>query len=287
VPLGVRGEVVTADAANLVHVLVAAGLTYAVGFERDLRGAGAGDRVFAMIGVGAGIVGVLAVNGAPAALTGVLTGVGFIGAGMIFRQEHPEIVRGLTTAAAILAAVAIGAAAGEGRLLLATVGTAIALVVLEVRYTPVLRMLDGRRWEGRFRHDESPPVAGSAAADDARGKDAGNLGAHGAPICCVERPLSDVGPSAELPALALIERHRATALVRDRVIRAAPAHRGPVPLNRTRYSLTEIAIVLIFFSTAAVRSGEAARRLQRNYWFDQCWRAAGRFMGRTFLEGAG
>ena len=230
VPLGIRGGVVTFDTATLVHVLVAAALTYAVGFERDLRGAGAGDRVFAMIGLGAGIVGVLAVNGAPAALTGALTGVGFIGAGMIFREEHPEIVRGLTTAAAIFAAVAIGAAAGEGRLVLATVGTAIALVILEVRYTPVLKMLDGRRWEGRFRHDESLPSPGSAAADDPRGNDAGNLGAHSAPIGCVARPLSDVGPSAGPPALALMERHRATALVRDRVVRAAPTHRGRVPL---------------------------------------------------------
>jgi MgtC family len=113
---------VTPAVADLVHLLVAAALTYALGFERDLRGAPAGDRVFALIGVGAGIVGVLAVHGAPTALQGALTGIGFIGAGLVFRQQqgHLQMIRGLTTAAAIFAAAAIGAAAGEGLLLLAS-----------------------------------------------------------------------------------------------------------------------------------------------------------------------
>jgi putative Mg2+ transporter-C (MgtC) family protein len=144
----------------MLHVLVAAGLTYAIGFERDLRRAGAGERVFALIGIGAGIVGVLAGHGAPTALTGVLTGVGFIGAGLLFRQEHPEFVRGLTTAAAILAAVAIGAAAGDGQVLVAVVGTAITLLVLEGRYIRLFRLLDARRYSGRFRHEKPPESAG-------------------------------------------------------------------------------------------------------------------------------
>jgi putative Mg2+ transporter-C (MgtC) family protein len=151
-----------------MHLLVAAALTYALGFERDLRGATAGDRVFALIGVGTGIVGVLAVHGAPTALQGALTGIGFIGAGLVFRQQQgrQQLIRGLTTAAAIFAAAAIGAAAGEGRLLLATAATAIALLVLEMRYIPLLRRLDGRRWASRFRDDEWLRGPGEAAADD-------------------------------------------------------------------------------------------------------------------------
>src|SRR5215475_9322264 len=119
------------EAADLVHLLVAAGLTYAIGFERDVRGAEAGDRTFGLIGVGAGIIGVLAAHGASDALTGALTGVGFLGAALVFRQERPNIVRGLTTAASILAVVAVGAAAGEGRLLVATVGAALTVLILE------------------------------------------------------------------------------------------------------------------------------------------------------------
>ncbi len=54
----------TQGAAEIVHLLVAVALTYALGFERDLRGAPAGDRVFALIGAAAGLVGVFAVHGA-------------------------------------------------------------------------------------------------------------------------------------------------------------------------------------------------------------------------------
>jgi putative Mg2+ transporter-C (MgtC) family protein len=159
---------VTPGIADIIHVVVAAALTYALGFERDIRGSPAGDRVFSLIGVGAGVVGVLAARGAPNALQGALTGIGFIGAGLVFRQElgRVQMVRGLTTAAAIFAAAAIGAAAGEGRLLLATVATAVALLVLEIRYIPMLSLLEGRRWASRFRDDEAPPRSGQRAPDD-------------------------------------------------------------------------------------------------------------------------
>jgi hypothetical protein len=43
--------------ADVGHLAVAVGLTYALGFERALRGAPAGDRVFALIGAGSGVVG--------------------------------------------------------------------------------------------------------------------------------------------------------------------------------------------------------------------------------------
>ncbi len=83
----------TPAAADVVHLLVAAALTYALGFERDLRGAAAGDRVFALIGVGAGIAGVLAVHGAPTALQGALTAIGFIGAGIRARTRQARADR--------------------------------------------------------------------------------------------------------------------------------------------------------------------------------------------------
>jgi putative Mg2+ transporter-C (MgtC) family protein len=43
--------------ADAGHLTAAVGLTYALGFERALRGATAGDRVFAMIGAGSGVIG--------------------------------------------------------------------------------------------------------------------------------------------------------------------------------------------------------------------------------------
>jgi putative Mg2+ transporter-C (MgtC) family protein len=74
----------------------------------------------------------------------------------VFRQAvgRDQVVRGLNTAAAIFAAAAIGAAAGQGRLLVAAVAAAVCAFVLEIRHIPWLSMLDGRRWAGKVRDDE-------------------------------------------------------------------------------------------------------------------------------------
>jgi putative Mg2+ transporter-C (MgtC) family protein len=148
-----------ASGADAGHLAVAVALTYALGFERDLRGAPTGDRVFALIGAGSGVVGIIAAHGAPNALAGAITGIGFIGGGLVFRQAvgKAQVVMGVTTAAAIFAAAAIGAAAGQGRLLVATAATALALLVLEMRHLKVLNRLDGTRWASRFGNDERPP----------------------------------------------------------------------------------------------------------------------------------
>ncbi len=150
--------------ADAGHLVVAAGLTYALGFERAVRGATAGDRVFALIGTGSGVIGIIAAHGAPNALAGAITGVGFIGGGLVFRRalRGSQVVIGLNTAAAIFAAAAIGGAAGQGRLLVAAVATALALFVLEIRHIKVLHMLDGRRWAGRVPDDEGPPTGSGA-----------------------------------------------------------------------------------------------------------------------------
>ncbi|WP_329577037.1 MgtC/SapB family protein [Kitasatospora sp. NBC_01250] len=150
------------------HLLAAFALTYTIGFERNLRGAAAGDRTFSLIGVGAALVAVLAQNGAPNALTGVITGVGFIGGGLTFRESRAngEVVRGITTAATIFAAAAIGAAAGEGLLLFACTGTLLTLLSLEIRHIPGLRLLDGRRWARPYAEDEDLDDDCSPAALD-------------------------------------------------------------------------------------------------------------------------
>jgi putative Mg2+ transporter-C (MgtC) family protein len=143
----------------VLHVLLAFGLTFAIGFERELRGSPAGDRTFSLIGVASGVIGVLASqNGALSILSGAVTGVGFIGAGMLFRPSNEPMatMHGVTTAATIIAAAAIGAASGEGQVWLAVVATAIILLILELRYIPGLRVLDARGWSDRFKNDADP-----------------------------------------------------------------------------------------------------------------------------------
>lgn len=149
------------------HLVVAVALTYLLGFERDVRGAPTGDRVFALVGAGAGVVGIIAIHGAPNALAGAITGIGFIGGGLVFRQAFgsQQVVMGITTAAAIFAAAGIGAAAGQGRLIVATVATALSLFVLEIRHIRWLSMLDGRRW-ARYFPDDNKPVRPKTPPDN-------------------------------------------------------------------------------------------------------------------------
>jgi putative Mg2+ transporter-C (MgtC) family protein len=80
-----------------------------------------------------------------------------------------DTVKGVTTAATIFAAAAIGAACGFGRLIMAVGGTALVLLALEIRHIPVLKLADGRRYASRFANDDEEP---SEAAGRRRGKDA-------------------------------------------------------------------------------------------------------------------
>jgi putative Mg2+ transporter-C (MgtC) family protein len=132
-------------------------LAFLIGFERELRGAPAGDRTFGLLG--ASIAGMTAVlwRDAPQAVAGAITGIGFIGAGVVLQGEN-KFVRGITTATAIFATAAMAIVAGTGHLALAALTTGGILLALELRNIPVLRFLDARRYEARFRSDAEPPL---------------------------------------------------------------------------------------------------------------------------------
>ena len=106
----------TSTAALLVRVVVAFALTYVLGYERELRGSPGGDRTFSLIGTASAVLGNLAGVGSPNAIAGAVTGIGFIGGGIVVRRavRTGEIISGITTAASIFATAAIGAAAGPG-----------------------------------------------------------------------------------------------------------------------------------------------------------------------------
>ena len=117
--------------SNLVNLLVAAGLSALVGFEREFRKRDAGLRTHVMVGMGAAlftIVGAELGTDQTRMAAQVVSGIGFIGAGTIFRAG--DSIKGLTTAAGMWTVAAIGVAAGFGLLELATTATVISLVVL-------------------------------------------------------------------------------------------------------------------------------------------------------------
>jgi putative Mg2+ transporter-C (MgtC) family protein len=120
----------------LVRVAVAVVLSAIIGIERELQQEEAGLRTHTLVGLGAAGFTVISafgfdVAGDPTRIAaGIVTGVGFIGAGAILRQEGA--VRGLSTAASLWAVGAIGMAAGAGLFVFATGATVLALFVLEV-----------------------------------------------------------------------------------------------------------------------------------------------------------
>jgi putative Mg2+ transporter-C (MgtC) family protein len=147
---------VPSDWELIARVAVGFALAFVIGFERELRGSPAGDRTFGL--VGASIAGMTAVlwREAPQAVAGAITGIGFIGVGVVLHGEN-QFVRGITTAAAIFATAAMTIVAGTGHLLLAALMAAAILLSLELRDIPFLRFADARRYQARFRNDDDPP----------------------------------------------------------------------------------------------------------------------------------
>lgn len=129
-----------------------------IGIERERREKPAGVRTVAMVTVGAclfTLVGASLVSGTnedalSRVLQGIITGIGFLGAGTI--MKHDLHVEGLTTAATLWAVTGVGLACGTGHYFLAIVSTAAIWVVLKL-------ML---RAEARFHRKPNPPAAGAA-----------------------------------------------------------------------------------------------------------------------------
>jgi len=142
-----------ADLVLLGRVAVAAAIGYVFGFERQLRGSPAGNRTFALIATTAAAVTAVAGKSSPQAVAGILAGIGFIGAGIVFHQEG-GLVRGLTTAATIFVVAGIGIVIGYGHTVLGIVVGAILLLVLEIQHVPFLRFLDASNYADRFDNDQ-------------------------------------------------------------------------------------------------------------------------------------
>jgi putative Mg2+ transporter-C (MgtC) family protein len=140
------------DLELLARVGVGFGLSYILGFERQLRGGVAGDRTFAVVGTAATAVTAVAAVNAPQAVAGVLTGIGFIGAGVVFKGRTGS-VHGVTTAATLFAVAGMGIVTGYGYLLPALVMGIVFLALLELPNIPILHRIDARTYAARFLQD--------------------------------------------------------------------------------------------------------------------------------------
>jgi len=119
----------------LLRLLLACGLGMTVGLERELAGKAAGFRTHTLVCLGAALFALVSIyafeTGADIArvAAGVVTGIGFLGAGAIIHREGGT-VEGLTTAASIWAIAAIGLTAATGLYWLACLATVLTLLLL-------------------------------------------------------------------------------------------------------------------------------------------------------------
>jgi len=137
-------EITSLDWLDVLFRLgVAAGLGAVIGLERELDEKAAGLRTHMLVSLGSALFTMVGAYGFHDFLTGggaivrtdptriaaqVVTGIGFLGAGVIFRQGFS--VRGLTTAASLWVVAAVGMASGAGFWKGAVVGTVVGIVSL-------------------------------------------------------------------------------------------------------------------------------------------------------------
>jgi putative Mg2+ transporter-C (MgtC) family protein len=107
-----------------------------MGLNRKLHHKAAGVRTFGLVCAGSAVAAIAILEANPEAsavapvIQGVLTGIGFLGAGIILHQATSSRVTGLTTAAAVWLTAALGLACGLGESTLALSGLAAALILL-------------------------------------------------------------------------------------------------------------------------------------------------------------
>ena len=136
-----------------------------IGLNRDLRGKPIGLKTLGIVGLSTATVVVVAVQFTETAritdatsrvIQGILTGIGFLGAGVIVRAEHHFRIRGLTSAACTWLAACIGIACGVGQW---------RIVVIAIVLTFALLIVGGRveRWLHRTLGGKEDPVSKSPA----------------------------------------------------------------------------------------------------------------------------
>lgn len=90
----------------------------------------------------------MSLDGLSRVIQGIVTGIGFVGAGSILKLSEERDVKGLTTSAGIWMTAAIGVAVGLGSIGLAILSAALTLVILAVV----------GRYESRIAPDETEPI---------------------------------------------------------------------------------------------------------------------------------
>lgn len=125
-----------------------------IGFDRERAGTSAGIRTYAAVCLAAALFTLLSArlddpSGAGRVVSGIIEGIGFLGAGIIFRDRSSDTVQGLTTAATVWGTAAVGVAVGLNLFIIA-VASAVALYAL----LSIERFRWYRRWKKDVQEEE-------------------------------------------------------------------------------------------------------------------------------------
>lgn len=138
-----------ADLELFLKVLLASALGFIVGTERELSGHEAGNRTFTLVAMGSTLFTVIAIHAfgsspdAPSRIiANILTGIGFLGGGLIFHQAGGT--QGLTTAAGVWAMAAVGVAVGTEHYVVAVLTSVLILFVFSIRRVGFVQRLFSR-----------------------------------------------------------------------------------------------------------------------------------------------
>jgi putative Mg2+ transporter-C (MgtC) family protein len=122
----------------VLRLLLATALGAIIGFQREHAKKPAGLRTHILIALGSALFTLLSIYGfggnvdPSRVAAGIVAGVGFLGAGVIFRAMRADIPMGLTSAASVWVTAAIGMAAGAGLYLISTIVAIIAVLILMI-----------------------------------------------------------------------------------------------------------------------------------------------------------
>ena len=123
----------------LIRTITAVLLGGIVGIQREKVGKPAGLRTHMLVCLGTAVVvlgcsGIgMDMDGLSRVIQGIVTGIGFIGAGTILKLTDQREIQGLTTAAGLWMTAAIGVAVGLGALGLAVIATVLMVIVLSLQ----------------------------------------------------------------------------------------------------------------------------------------------------------
>ncbi len=140
---------ISTELTLLPRLLIATVLGGIIGYEREIHGRAAGIRTYAAVSLGAAMFTIINahvpnLSDHTRIVSNIVTGIGFLGAGIIFRDAGNGLITGLTTAATLWATAAVGVAGGFGMYVISIFSTIILFLLLYLNNAPFIKRLKNK-----------------------------------------------------------------------------------------------------------------------------------------------